>query len=266
VRSVRRALGILRAFGPTDHALSLGEIARRAKIDKATALRLLRTLMHERLVEQQPSRDYSLSVGVLSLSAGATPADRLRRRAQPMLAAVAEVAEGTAFLAVVHDGEALFIQSAASEQAAPAPVSIGAQLPLHVCAATRVLMAFLPLEARMAMLAAPLPALTPATPTDPFQLSAMLDTIRNRGWEIGHSEVEDGVSWFGLPVRDGAGEVIATVGISGRDAPIPEGETPRYLEAVLVRVREFERLFGRDAAVYPRRAAGRAAEGRHRTS
>ncbi len=266
VRSVRRALAILRAFGPTDRSLPLGEIARRAGIDKATALRLLRTLIRERLMEQQPSRDYSLSLGVLGLSAGATPADRLRRRAQPMLAAIAEVTDGTAFLAVIHDGRALFIESSASEQSAPTSVTIGLHLPLHVCAATRVLMAFLPLEARMAMLAAPLPALTRATPTDPFQLSAMLDTIRNRGWETGHGEVDDGVSCFGLPVRDEAGEVIATVGVAARDAPVAEGEPPRHLETIICKVREFERRVVRERdTTHTRRGADRVAGARPRT-
>ena len=48
VRSVRRALAILRAFRLSDRSLALGEIARRARLDKATARRLLVTLMAER--------------------------------------------------------------------------------------------------------------------------------------------------------------------------------------------------------------------------
>jgi IclR family pca regulon transcriptional regulator len=267
VRSVRRALSILRAFGPGERALPLGEIARRAEIDKATALRLLRTLIREHLVEQQPSRDYSLSLGVLSLSAGATPADELRRRAQPMLAALAEMTEATAFLAVVHGGEALCIEALSGELAGPTLVTVGLHVPLHACAAPRVLMAFLPLEARMAMLAAPLPALTPATPTDPYQVSAMLDTIRTRGWDNSHSEIEDGVSCLGLPLRDDAGEVIATVGIAARHPPDPDGEQPRHLETVIGKVREFERRYGREreTKAYTRRGGGRVPEGRPRT-
>ncbi len=263
VRSVRRALAILRAFGPTDRALPLGEIARRADIDKATALRLLRTLMRERLIEQLHSRDYALAVGMLTLNSGPTPADRLRRQAQPLLAAIGEVTGGAVFLAVLHHGKALYIESWAGERAAPTSVTIGLCLPLHVCAATRVLMAFLPLEDRMAMLAGPLPALTPATPTDPFQLSDMLDTIRTRGWETGHSELDSGVSCLGVPVRDETGEVIATIGIAGRDAPLPPGGQPRHLDAIVGKVREFERRYGRDAAGPPfaRRRGDRAAAG-----
>jgi DNA-binding IclR family transcriptional regulator len=267
VRSVRRALSILRAFGPGERALPLGEIARRTEIDKATALRLLRTLIRERLVEQQPSRDYSLALGVLTLSAGATAADTLRRRAQPMLAVIAEMTEATAFLAVVHDGEALCIEASSGELAAPTTITIGRQVPLHVCAAPRVLMAFLPLEARMAMLAAPLPAVTPATPTDPYQLSAMLDTIRTRGWDTSYGEMEDGVSCLGLPLRGESGDVIATVGIAARHAPDPVSAQPRHLETIIGKVREFERRFGREREpkAHTRRGGDRVAEGRART-
>jgi DNA-binding IclR family transcriptional regulator len=264
VRSVRRALAILRAFGPTDRALPLGEIARRAEVDKATALRLLRTMIRERLIEQQATRDYSLAPGVLTLSTGPTSADTLRRRAQPLLAAIGEVTGGAVFLAVLHHGKALYIESWAAERAVPTSVTIGLQLPLHVCAATRVLMAFLPLQDRMAMLAAPLPALSPATPTDPFQLSAILDTIRTRGWEAGYSELDDGISCLGLPLRDESGDVIATIGIAGRDAPLPPGGQPRHLDALLAKIREFERRYGRDVGrpMHARRRSDRVAEGR----
>src|SRR5580692_5648179 len=99
VRSVRRALAILRAFGPADRSLPLGEIARRAELDKATTRRLLRTLIGENVVEQSgPSKEYSLGLGMLELTAGATPVDQLRRRAQPLLAALAETTGATALL------------------------------------------------------------------------------------------------------------------------------------------------------------------------
>lgn len=245
VRSVRRALAILRAFGPADRGLPLGEIARRADLDKATARRLLCTLIGEGAIEQHAaSKDYALALGVLALSAGPTPLDALRRRAQPVLAGIAEATSATAFLAVLYEGEALCVETAVSDRPAATPVTVGARLKLHACAVPRVLMAFLPLEARMTMLSGPLPAVSEATPTDPFHLSSMLETIRQRGWESGNGEVMAGVASLGLPVRGSGGEVVAALGITGPQADVLDGEAPRHLDLLRGRVRDLERRIG----------------------
>jgi DNA-binding IclR family transcriptional regulator len=243
VRAVKRAVAILRAFGPADRSLPLGEIARRATLDKATARRLLRTLIGESLVEQETlTREYSLGLGVLELAAGATPADELRRRAQLLLATLVEATRtGAAYLIVPHHGAGLCVESVVGERPLPATWSIGERRALNSCAATRVLMAHLPLEGRMAALSGVLPALTAATPTDPFLLSSLLETIRLRDWEIGLDDVVPGVASLGLPVRGETGDVIAALGITGPREEILEGERPRYLEVMRVKVRELER-------------------------
>jgi DNA-binding IclR family transcriptional regulator len=247
VRSVRRAFAILRAFGPADRDLPLGEIARRAGHNKPTARRLLLTLIGERLISQQGrSRDYSLSLGVLELSAGATPADPLRRRAQPLLAELAAATGATAFLVVPYDGVALCVETTVGDWTAPAPVSVGARLPLNISAAPRVLLAFQPLRTRMELLTGPFPALTPETPTDPFQLAGMMDTIRKRGWDASQGHVRKGISGLGVPLRDGAGEVIAAVGLAGPDARMFDLDQPRHLELVLGKVRDWEQRLGHE--------------------
>jgi IclR family transcriptional regulator, pca regulon regulatory protein len=249
VRSVRRALAVLRAFGPEDQSLPLGEIARRAGLDKATARRLLRTLIGERLIEQQgPSRDYSLGLGVLALTIGPTPADALRRRALPLLVDIAEATAAAAYLVVQHIGAALCIAAVGSEPPVPGPWVIGEQRPLNTCAVSRVLMAYLPLEERMAALSGRLPALTPATPTDPFQLSGLLDTIRQREWDVGLGDVVAGVATVGLPVRRSGGEVVAALGIAAAEHVVMEGGRPRYLDVLRAKVRELERRLARPLA------------------
>ena len=242
VRSVRRAIAILRAFGPGDASLPLGEIARRTALDKATALRLLRTLIGEGLVVQDSrTRDYALGLGVFSLATGPTPADTLRHAALPLLAAAAEATGTTAYLMVPEGTDALCIAAVTSERAAVPLVTVGERVNLHAGAAARVLMAFLPLDARMAALAGPLPPLSPATPTDPFQLSAQLDTIRQRGWELGIDEVDPGIVSLAVPVRAPSGAVTAALGLAGPQPEMLEGEAPRHLLRAQSTARELER-------------------------
>lgn len=252
VRAVRRALAILRAFGPSDGSLPLGEIARRADLDKATARRLLRTLMSESLITQQGmNRDYSLSPAVLELSAGATPVNHLRRRAQSLLASVVAESGATSFLVVPHKGTALCIESMAGGRNAPPPVAIGVRLPMNISPAPRVLMAHLSAQERTAVLSRPFPALTAATPTDPSVLSSMVDLIRERGWEASKGHVVWGISGLAVPVRDASGEVIAALGIAGADDHILVGGQPRHLDMVLAKVRDWERRYERAAPEAP---------------
>jgi DNA-binding IclR family transcriptional regulator len=165
----------------------------------------------------------------------------MRRRALPLLAGIAEATAAASFLVVLHLGSALCVEAVPGERMIAGIWVIGEQRPLNACAGARVLMAYLPLEARMAVLAGPLPALTPATPTDPFQLSSILDTIRRRDWDVGLGDVSEGVASFGLPVRRDGSDVVAALGISGTRDALLEGERPRHLEMMRRRVAELER-------------------------
>ena len=99
MRAVSRVLAILRAFEGAG-ALSLGEVAKIADLDKGTARRLLLTLMEERFVYQDAqTQRYGLGDGIRSLAAAA-PADEpdapdtpAEATAEPEAVAVDEVSE-----------------------------------------------------------------------------------------------------------------------------------------------------------------------------
>jgi DNA-binding IclR family transcriptional regulator len=242
IRTVRRALAILRAFRSTDRDLPLGEIAQRAKLDKGTTHRLLRTLIVERLVEQQEAgMTYSLGMGVLELAAGLTSQGDLRQKAQPVLAALAAATGTTAFLGVVHDDHALCIGRVdGGLDIQIRSWSIGGRLPLNAGAGPRVLLANLPDVERARCLAGPLEALTRKTPTDPVALDRRLKIIRERGWDVAIDELIEGIASVAVPVRRPSGSVIATISISGLNAHMIEDGKPRHLPELLARTRKLE--------------------------
>jgi DNA-binding IclR family transcriptional regulator len=98
----------------------------------------------------------------------------------------------------------------------------------------------------MALLAGPLPA-GPAAPPgdaapDPFQLSARLDTIRQRDWDLSVGEATPGIAVLAIPVRRGVGGVVAALALAGPREAMLEGERPRHLDALRVRAGELERV------------------------
>ena len=65
--AVDRALSLLAAFGADDGPLSLAELATRTGLYKSTALRLLASLVHARLLQRQDDGRYALGLEVARL-------------------------------------------------------------------------------------------------------------------------------------------------------------------------------------------------------
>lgn len=83
IRAISRAIAVLQAINRWG-ALSLTEIARNAKIPHPTATRIVRTLIDEGLIEQEPSRKrYRPTALIQTLSCGFQNHDRLVTISRP---------------------------------------------------------------------------------------------------------------------------------------------------------------------------------------
>lgn len=92
---------------------------------------------------------------------------------------------------------------------------VGMQLEAYCSGIGKVLLAHLPPDQRQAYLAAgPFIALTPATITQPAELSRELDRVRDQGHAIDDGEIEDGLVCLAVPVRATDGSVPAAISIS----------------------------------------------------
>jgi len=79
----------------------------------------------------------------------------------------------------------------------------------------KALLAWRPATEITRVLARPLVRFTERTIGDPAALLAELALIRDRGYAQALGEVEVGLNAVAAPVRDGSGQVIAAVSISG---------------------------------------------------
>ncbi|MGH7003512.1 MAG: IclR family transcriptional regulator, partial [Alphaproteobacteria bacterium] len=110
VRAVRRALTILKSF-VTKPLQELREVSERSRLDKATARRLLLTLIAEGFVVQDAkSQAYGLGQAVRRLAGSVPDQADLRRIATPVLDQLAADLRVTAFLSVYRDHSAVCIE------------------------------------------------------------------------------------------------------------------------------------------------------------
>lgn len=234
IAAVERALDLLEALarvGPT----SLASVAEAAKCTRTAAFRLLRTLQSRGFAIQDEARGiWRLGARWGMLGRAAHDQGALASAAASFLAELSRTVGENVYLRV---REGLQSETIALFQADPALrlySQTGVRSPLHA-GPNRLLLAYAPEAVQTQVLAQRLPRFTPATRTDPTWVAADLQRIRARGYLITADEVHPGAVSITAPVRDGGGQVVAALTISGPSMrmrpPRPRSLLPQLLEA-----------------------------------
>lgn len=215
--SVANAARVLREFGKGERELGVTEVARRVGLGKSTTHRLLHTLAHERLLDQDPETGaYRLGLAMYELGISVTAGMDLHHAATPVIEQLRAMTRETIQVAVLDGREAVYVERRESPQALRIFGRVGHRVPAHCTSSGKLLLAQLPEEALNRLLQGwVLEARTPYTVTDPAALRAQLRAVRAQGWAENVNETEVGVASVAAPVRDVLGEVVAAVSIVG---------------------------------------------------
>jgi len=221
VQSVDRALTILELLA-ADGRLGVSEIAALLDVHKSTASRLLATLEAHGLAEQLPDRGrYQLGLGVLRL-AGATRSrmDVVQESRAVTTELAARVGE-TVNVVILSGCETLYLDQVSGPSALQIHNWVGQRNPIHATANGRVLLAHVSAAERETVIATAtgpdgaLSRLTEHTLVTREALLADLEQVRDRGYAVARDELEIGLTAVAAPVRGAAGEVIASLSVSG---------------------------------------------------
>jgi IclR family mhp operon transcriptional activator len=145
IRSISRALGVLRAINRSG-SLTLTEIAKAVEVPYATALRIVRALMTEGVVEREPDRKrYRPTALVQSLAYGFQNHDKLVLTARPHIIALTQEVYWPISI-VNRVGNSMVVRDSTSTQT---PLTFnhyypGWQVPLTVSASGRAYLAHSP--------------------------------------------------------------------------------------------------------------------------
>ena len=214
VQSLSRGLAVIRAFDATHPELGLSEVARATGLTRATARRLLLTLVRLGYVRQEGNR-FSLRPRVLELGYSYLSALSLPELAQPhMEALVAEVNESSS-IAVLDDTDIVYVVRVPTSRIMSITIAVGTRLPAYPTSMGRVLLAALDPEAlEDRLLRMEIRPLTPTTVPDVDALRAELERVRVRGWAAVDQELEQGVRSVSVPIRNAGGTVSAAMNVS----------------------------------------------------
>ncbi|MFD5919084.1 IclR family transcriptional regulator [Kitasatospora sp. NPDC058201] len=226
-QSVDRALTLLGSLG--DGPVSLEQAATSIGVHKSTALRLLRTLEEHGFVHRQSDRRYRLGGKVLSLANRALEEIDVRQVAAPYLAALAERSGCTVQLAVLQDGEVLYLDELAGrwDGEAGRPTRIGRRAPAAGTAIGRVLLAGLPGDGR-----------------PEAELSADLAAVRHRGWAAESAEHREAVTCVAAPVAGSDRRAVAACAVSAPTDRVSPAELVRLVPELLCTVEAISLAYG----------------------
>lgn len=227
IQSLARGLKILGLLNQAPDGLSITEIAETLGVDKGSASRLVATLRSYGYAEKDEiSRRFYLGPQVVSLSRSVLQRLPLREAAKPFLRQLMERTGECAHLAVLAQGQALYIDQVESPATLRVNAQVGELKPLHCTALGKVLLAFSAGDILEA-LPQPLEAFTERTITDPRQLRQHLEQISQMGYAVDDEEFDLGVRCLAAPVFDFRGKLAGSLGISG---PTTRMTSTRLLE------------------------------------
>lgn len=209
-----KALTVLEALIGQGGEAGVSELGRTVDLDKATVFRLLSTLVEAGYAERVSNGRYRITPRFTALAGRLSSTHSLMEIALPYLRRLSIEVDETAYLAVVHGDEAVFMDKVDPERALPIHTPLGSRIPLHCGSAAKALLAFQAGDVIERVLAR-LQPVTPRSITDPDRLLAELSRIRRRGYALGEQEWRVGFSGVGAPVRNAQGLVLASIALSG---------------------------------------------------
>ena len=217
---VERVVRILGAFDRGHTDLSASEVARRAGLPMSSAHRIVGDLLRTGLLERDLEGRVRIGMRLWELTTRGSRALALRQAALPaMEAAQAAIGEHVQ-LCVLDQGAVLILEQLSAHDAVSNATAVARRLPLHASSSGQVLLAFGRKSVRDRVLAGPLPAVGPATITDPVALGRRLEAVRRDGVAILAGSIESVATGISVPVTDRAGTTVAAL-----SAVVPTGWT-----------------------------------------
>lgn len=211
IQSLARGLRILDILAAAEDSVGITELAHHLEMDKSSVSRLMQTLASYGFAEQDPTtRRYRLGPHIVVLSRTLLNRIPLRDQARPFLHQLVERTGECAHLAIVAQGQVLYIDQVESSATLRVNTGIGTLAPLHCTALGKALLAFgdVPPPEHLA-------TFTTRTIIDRDMLRAHLDQTRRQGYAVDDEEFNYGVRCVAVPVTDYRGKVVAAAGISG---------------------------------------------------
>lgn len=218
VKSLEKALILLRLLIEERQPLSLTEIAKKLNFGKGTVHRILATLRSHQFVRQDPKTlKYGLGFMAAEMNTAIKAEDYIVKIMKPHLKKLSESCSEAISASILEFNEIRYI--ARFESSEPLRVSIGegTRFPAHCTATGKVLLSALSNEQLEKLYEGhqDIPTLTKNSIGTFTRLLKELEQVRDKNMALDFEEALVGVNCVARPVRDSKNEIITAISISG---------------------------------------------------
>jgi DNA-binding IclR family transcriptional regulator len=216
VPMVLKTLRIVETLEDRGDELTLTSIARRSRVAKASAFRILETLHSAGYVEKDPaSGHYRMGIKILELGQAVQKNDELRSLGMPCLLALRRQFNESTNLAVLENGEVVYLATVESSSMLRIARGERSRSPIHCTALGKVLAAFTPWETVRAILRAKgMAKRTLHTIVSWNEFKREVEKTRRKGLAYDEEEFEIGGWCVAAPVFDYTGAMVCALSIA----------------------------------------------------
>lgn len=216
IASVQNALSVLNLFDDNHSELGNIEIARMLDMNPATVAGLVYTLKKTKYLDQNPeNRKYRLGVKILERASVLLSQLDLRKISTPHLEELRDWCGESVNLAVLNNGNVVYIERLFGHHALGIRTELGKQSPIHSTALGKAILSQLPDEEIKAILSDyQFIPLTPHTITDKQEFLQDLENTRRRGYSLDDQENELGGRCIGVAILNHQMYPVAAISIS----------------------------------------------------
>ncbi len=224
VQSLIRALGLLNRIAEAPDGASLTDLAQQVGLATSTAHRLLTTLEQERYVRfNHEQRLWTVGVQAFVTGCTFTKTRSLVALARPHMRHLMEEGGETVNLAIVDEGQAVYLAQIECSQMMRVFARPGTRVPLHCSGVGKAILSATSDKSLSRILHQHgMPRLTVKTITAPLPLREELERVRAVGYAVDDEEHAVGLRCIAAPIFDETGDVVAAVSASGPMARIVE--------------------------------------------
>ncbi|RMX04157.1 IclR family transcriptional regulator [Corticibacter populi] len=214
--SLEKGLAVLAAFDGGHKSLSLGQIAERAGMSKASAQRSVHTLQVLGYVgKSDKTRQFHLLPKVVALGFNYLVGHPMIQLAQPYLAELSRASGETASLTEPCGLDMVYVSQFLTTQYVPVHTPVGMRIPMYCTSSGRAYLSRLGDEPVWGVLdASQIEPRTPATQTDRRKIFQLIQQARRHGYALNAEELFEGDMGVAAAITGAGGQVLGAVHVS----------------------------------------------------
>jgi len=227
VPSLEKALAIIETLADHDAPMGVSELCKLVGVPKTSAFFILNTLDQHRYIHKTDEGKYTLGNRFVTLGQSILNKMDIKQQARPFMEELNKETNFTVHLAVLDQGEAMYLDKVESATFVKFSTYAGQRLPLHVSGVGKALASHLSEEELDRIIEQRgLPAKTENTVTSVKDFKAILKTTKEQGFAVEDEEGESGIRCIGASIFDHEGKQQAAISVTALRSELPVQDIP----------------------------------------